>query len=619
MPPSTAFAFRERALPLMARAAGLLAVAASEQAEADALRQTVAKAKGRLALAPDAGAVFEALQARATLRSVGTFERLLTAIMDDVLPGQGAIRLVPQYKGGTTWLDVLLERPEGLEDLLDANGGALTNVASAGLVFAALSRTANRKFVVLDEPDCWLKPDRVGPFLGVIADVSDQAGFQTVFVTHHNLRDLEGRISQVRLCHDSATGRVRADALQPLAHEWGSPAQPGIRAMTLRNFRAHTNTTIPLFPGATALTGDNNVGKSSALVAAFRAICYGESDDTMIRHGEDQATVVVQVENGLSIEWERRRKKSPAVMYRLWEGKELRQESRQPARGKIPDWAETLLRIGPVDGLDIQIRNQKEPVFLLNEPPSRRAQILSVGKEAGYLTGMMQGYRKLQTADQETARHGEARLSRLTYRAELLEPVPELNASVGMLMATAEAQAVAAATADAMRDCLRVVERGESVTAALSCRLGEVSAAWPVTPALGNTAPLEALVARLGRKLAVHPPTVPELPRCPELQATERLVELGQRITKGQRRTSRLLPAMPVLPALAPVEDLSDVVVTLSSALTRSQAAATAARAELESLEQAQAELNKLLDDLGSCPLCGAAFHHHATAETAHA
>lgn len=610
--------FRERLMPMASRAAGLEAVAASERAEAEALRQAVAKAKGRLTLAPDAGAVFEALQARATLRSVGTFERLLTAIMDDVLPGQGMIRLVPQYKSGTTWLDVLLERPEGMEDLLDANGGALTNVASAGLVFAALSRTTNRKFVVLDEPDCWMKPDRVAAFLGVIADVSDQAGFQTVFVTHHSLRALEGRISQVRLYRDTSTGAVRADALQPLAKDWESNAQPGIRALELRNFRAHTDTVIPLFPGATALTGDNNVGKSSALVSAFRAVCYGESDDTMIRHGADQATVVLHLENDKRIEWERRRKKSPSVLYRLWEGDALKQESRQPARGKIPDWAEALLRISPVDGLDIQIRNQKEPVFLLNEPASRRAQILSVGKEAGYLTGMMQSYRKLQTSDQETVRQGEARLSRLEYRAELLGSAPALKAAIDALLAEEAVHAAAAAAVKELETSVRAVERGIAVTTMLHDKLAVLRAAWPTPPALADTSVLETLVAKLGHKLALHPPAVPVMPRSPVLQDTAQLIEIGQRITRGQRRTSKALPEVPKLPALVPVGDLADVVTTLTSAQARFRAANAAAQAEFEGLERAKADLDALRTTLGNCPLCGAAFHDHTAEETVH-
>src|SRR5690606_17040382 len=204
-------------------------------------------------------------------------------ILNDVLPEEGVIRLLTQYKSNATWLDIALEKNGNLEDVVDGNGGAVTNVISAGLRFAALTRTPNRRLMVLDEPDCWLMENRVSAFARVISQVSAQTQTQTFFITHKNPAYFEGHVNLVQFYADDE-GKVKASALAPVVQEWTDDETPGIRALELIDFRRHEHTLVPCYPGATAYIGPNNLGKSTAIVSSFKAVAYGESNDTMIRH-----------------------------------------------------------------------------------------------------------------------------------------------------------------------------------------------------------------------------------------------------------------------------------------------------------------------------------------------
>src|SRR5690606_12576908 len=177
----------------------------------------------------------------------------------------------------------------------------------------------------------------------------------------------------------------------------------------LYNFRKHVNTVIPCFPGATAIVGDNNLGKSTAIVSALKAVAYGESDDSMIHHDAQEAQVIFHLEKGIRIEWVRSRKGARSVVYRVFEGSnpEPIHEGSPKSRNSAPDWIQDLMGVSRVDDLDIQVGNQKLPVFLLNESASRRAQILSLGRESGHLAALMKAYEDLKAQDGVTVKRGE--------------------------------------------------------------------------------------------------------------------------------------------------------------------------------------------------------------------
>jgi len=632
-------AWVERLRVTHARLSGLREAAVRREAE---LIVRVGQAKGRLLLADEVNATLEGLQQRAHQRAVGAFERLLSAILTDVLPGKGAVRLELGTERGAPALDVQIDNAGAREDALEGSGGAVTNVLSAGLRFAALSRTSNRKLMVLDEPDCWLKPERVPAFIRVLAEVAEKTGTQTILISHHEPSLFEGLVSIVRLT-SGAGGVPQTQVVEPRGPAWPDDETPGIRSIRLVNFRAHADTTLPLFPGVTALIGDNDLGKSTLAVAALRAVAYGEADDTLIRHGATEARVIVQLERGRRIEWVRRARGNPRITYALYEHDQLLHEGRPSGRGQVPAWITEALGIARVDELDIQLGSQKAPVFLLNESASTRARLLSVGRESGRLHALIEAYGELKRRDREQVRDGEAEIAALRRRIEASAALPALRERLDELAKSAQDIESLASRLESLGRLLARLDTLEKRRARLE-REAEILSRLPTAlPTLADTQPLARLIrtceqtariARLRRPFtAVSLPELSETGRLaqlianierttriarlrrefttvtlPELADNRRLVEIGQRIAKLARRRAlaQKVPSLPGLPNVIDLAGLSRQIEQIESrqhAVMQLRAAADAATKEAETAHEELAELIEAMG--GQCPVCG--------------
>lgn len=572
------------------------------------LTDEVSQAKARLSLAEEVQHVLRTLQSRAHERSLGAFEKLLTAIVRDVLKEKGDVRLMLAMRGNAPALDVRIDNNGSLEDALDGNGGAVANVLSAGLRFAALSRTGNRRLMVLDEPDCWITPERVPAFVSVIAQVSRAIGVQTFFISHHDSAYFDGRVNVVKFARD-ASGRVCAEALAPVMNQWESDEQEGIRSIELVNFRAHEHTVVPCFPGATAFIGDNDLGKSTAIVASFRAVAYGESDDSMLRHGAEESRIVMHLERGRRVVWTRNPKRNPVVLYQLFDGATLLAEGRPSTRNSAPDWVAAELGIARVDDLDVQLGNQKTPVFLLDQPSSRRAQILSVGRESGHLSALMARYDEVRRADRDRARNGEIELKRVAYAVSCAR---KLDATTGLLEAARPALATLEAVAERSARLANLTNRLTVASQAVARHEAEIAALarLPSAPELSDTAGLERLIARI-RASAARAGVRPQwhAAAAPELFDETRLAALLERIAGAARRAAlleKVPPALPASPALHELEALKrcgERVARAQQGCVQQQAALAQAQRDME---LAHRELEALKEQLGGqCPLCG--------------
>jgi hypothetical protein len=619
---SPAVILRRRFDDLRLRHSKMEGLRQAAQARCAEVETQVGLAKARLLLSDDVNAMLEALQARVHERSVGVFERLLSAILQDVLPEKGNVKLELATERGLPALDVLIDNAGSKEDALEGSGGAVTNVLVTGLRFAALSRTTNRKLVVLDEPDCWLKPERVPAFIRVIAQVAEQANTQTLLVSHHDPALFEGQVNLVKL-QRGAQG-PSAQVIEPRLSAWGEDSTtPGIRSIRLVNFRAHQDTLIPVFPGVTALVGDNDVGKSTAVVSALRAVAYNESDDTVIRHGEQEAQIIIELEAGRKIVWSRKLKGSPKVLYALYEGDALAQEGRPAGRSAVPEWVSSVLGIARVDDLDIQLASQKEPVFLLNESPSTRAQLLSVGRESGRLHQLIEKYGDLKRKDREVSREGEAELVRLRYR---IESSALLSACSARLETQQEKAIELERTSQELEKLEKLAQKTQQLAVRLE-RLRPLLASYtqlPMPPVLEDTHDLARLIGAVDRAARVlKTPRPGEVPVIPELANTQLLAELGVRLSRAQRQllavTSAVSSRLPEAPVLEDGSGLLRQLAKIETLKTSVQSSEVAARdASIES-KDAQAALLKLRDELGaSCPLCGGFLDDEALLQHSH-
>lgn len=608
-------ALRQQLQQALLRAAQLEGVRQADSARLAELTAEVAAAKGRLGLAEEVGRIFDALQQRAHERSVGAFERLLTAILHDVLPDEGVVRLLAQFKSNATWLDVALEKSGGLEDIAEGNGGAVTNVICAGLRFAALSRTTNRRMMVLDEPDCWLKPERVPAFVRVIAQVAAQTQTQTFFITHHEPHLLEGFVNLVKFSADEEN-QVVARLLPPAIADWPDTDMPGIRRIELFNFRRHVHTVVPCYPGATAFIGDNNLGKSTAIVSSFKAVAYGESDDSMIRHGCDEAKIVLHLEQGRRIEWSRSTKRSPTVLYRLFEaGSDTPvHEGRPKSRNQVPDWVSEILGVARVDDLDIQLGSQKSPVFLLNDSAPRRAQILSIGRESSHLKTFMKRYEELRAADREAAKQGELGITKLNYRLGRMTALAGAAETLASLAIESDEMLETLESQDTLKGCIGRLEQNLARTTALEVQCAALSR-LPEVPVLEDTSKLLGLTGTIAAGTARTSVAIPELPQLVTLADTADIERLGLAIRKAQRRVTALadLPeSLPEVPALGDTQAIQTVLGKLSDAMakvTALTAAEACAQQELAAQVRKHEEVVEAMG--GECPLCGSCLDSH--------
>lgn len=689
------------------RFAGLQGQARELQAQKAKLTKSISLAMARIELAPMAAEAFTYLTDKAHRRAVGDFEDLLSAFVDDVIPGAGRIRMEPGTDRGLPSLEIKLLNGGAEESIFEGNGGGLTNVVVAGLGFAALSRTSNRQFMVLDEPDCWLKAVNVPAFTKVIAEVSNPTvdadgviseGVQTLMVSHNDisLMDEGAHIQDLRVeknveafaaklgvdvvytgtpCDcayvvwvDNGRGKPHVEVVyrdDPEADDeqnaltkgypyleaiggaraWTGEAQPGVRWVEVSNLRSHVHTRLDLSSGLNVLAGSVNGGKSTLYFTALRAMAYGKSDDTMIRHGAKELVIRIGLENDVVLEMVRKRRGTPKVQFRRYERGVLVNEGPQEAKGTgVPGFVADILKIAKVDELDIQLRHQKEPVFLLNESGSRQAKLLSVGRESGLLEEVIARQKKQLTDDRANKKREEVELNDVNRTLTVLEPLAGMASLVeiiGGLFEEAQRTGAVAAQARALVARMAPLEDkvkllglvGDELRAApqvptlldvkqlrsLTDRLTSTEQAAqvpdmpgaPVAPDLVRIEPLASLISRIDRtRLQASMPDMPSAPAFPTLVEVRQLLGVISRIEDGAGADVVLaaIPSPPTAPGLIDTLALRETGVKLSTCGAAVKSAEQEDNAAAADSKAAETALHDYQHELGVCPVCSKAF-----------
>lgn len=362
----------------------------------------------------------EKLQIMEHEKSLGAYEDLLTSFLNEVLPGKRKVVLDLKSTRQNPALNVYIEKSPGKkEDVLTGTGGSVTNIIVAGLRIIALLRSNNRKFLVLDEPDCWLEESNIPNFVKVIDELAKVLGIQVFLVSHSKLEDLSSIEHQVTLYQDeNQNGKLGTLWDQDPIWEEGTS---GIKSIHLKNFQAHEDTFIPLSPGVTLFKGKNDIGKS-AVVSALRSIFYGNGDETNIRHDTSKTEVTIEFsDNKRLLIWERKKTGSPKEIYTMYDRDHSGNNPlhRTESASKIPDWLPVETGIGMVGDLDLQLAWQKNPISILGEKPSVRAQALAVGDEADTVQKMMSLSSSNMREAARTVKEGEIKLEKI--RVKLLD------------------------------------------------------------------------------------------------------------------------------------------------------------------------------------------------------
>lgn len=384
----------------------------AQRMRAKHLEEVIAKNKALIALQPEVVEFLEAFQQHSHQKSVGVYEELLSALVNEVLPGNRKIQMQLSTERSLPALEILSVKDGKPEDIMEGSGGSLVNIISAGLRIIALARSSCAPFLLLDEADCWLSPLRVPQFGAIIGQVARDIGIQVLMITHHDARFFDSYAHLLRLV--KRAGNVNVDTLssmgaadsEGLFGEFGNATSPGvpeelsngksylkmkerrIESLILENFMSHKRSELNLASTVTCVTGENDIGKS-AIAAALRSIWYGDSSDSFVRHDEKFLRVTAKLNTGESVVFEHFLKKSPKRRWQIFaNGGQTPIMDASPKHG-TPTWLADIFKVERFEGLDVQLANQKLPVFLLNEAASKRAAILSIGSESNTLQEMI--------------------------------------------------------------------------------------------------------------------------------------------------------------------------------------------------------------------------------------
>ena len=487
-------------------------------ARQDALRAMASAAGERLARQPAIAEFLEEFQNLAHQKAVGAYEELLGALVGDVLPGTRSVKLELTTERGLPGLDISICKDGKLESAMDGSGGAVTNLLSAGLRIIALSRSAQMPFLVLDEPDCWISPARVPRFASVLAQIARLAGMQLVIISHHDPAHFDG-LSKVLRLHKK-NGKIESETI---SMQCGAAPDGDLRLVSLRicDMMSHADTLIEFSPEVTCLTGANDLGKS-AVAAAMKALFYGEMKDSWVSHGKNSSKIEARFSDGHRLVFDFRLSKSPKRRWRLYAPGIAEPLFDTGSKKDAPEWIADFCKIKKDDDLDLHFAHQKTPVFLLDQSPSKKAQILSIGKENSHLQNMVALNSKNASDDKKLLERVHEESETLRRKLILLEKLDALQNDWKSLMAQSEAIVSGSAFIErALAQELRLLALAPACLSPEPA-LPLAPALKPAEHALRKADAADALSRLLSRPALAPAPAAPELSRAAEWIAKAR-------------------------------------------------------------------------------------------------
>lgn len=120
---------------------------------------------------------------------LGLVQEKLTIALQEILDQPVTFHARPDFKRGSATVEFHIERNGNEEDILRGQGGSVANILSVGLrMFAlmTLDEKDHRRFLVLDEQDCWLHPDLVPRLVKMVHEAGQALGFQVLMISHHD-------------------------------------------------------------------------------------------------------------------------------------------------------------------------------------------------------------------------------------------------------------------------------------------------------------------------------------------------------------------------------------------------------------------------------------------------
>ncbi|QDT31677.1 P-loop NTPase family protein [Thalassoglobus polymorphus] len=167
-----------------------------------------------LDIADDVSLALEQLSEELFQQLLGMVQEKLTIALQEILDQPVKFRARPDFKRGAATVEFYMEREGYEEDILRGQGGSVANILSVGLrMFAlmTLDETEHRRFLVLDEQDCWLRPDLVPGLVKMVQEAGQALGFQVLMISHHESSLFEKFADRIYRLSLNSEGSIQAE------------------------------------------------------------------------------------------------------------------------------------------------------------------------------------------------------------------------------------------------------------------------------------------------------------------------------------------------------------------------------------------------------------------------
>lgn len=617
---------------LWRKQAALEAVQSNLQGQLDKVTDAWKAAESYLQYRDEVTEALNALSVRAQARTRDVFEGLLTTLIREVMPEKtDQVRLTSGLRNHKRTLEVDVEVDGHVENVFKDKGGAYKNLISMGLRFIVLSRSANRRFLVFDEADCWLSPKHIPTVARLVYELSHRIGVQVIYISHHDSDFFKGLAKTVNLSIQD--GAIMADVgEEPPLPEFKADIDQdenaelteglGLEYIRLVNFKGHESTLIPLSPRVTVISGQNDIGKS-AVIQAVECVIENAGRTGVIRRGMPSCEVEIGLEGGMSLSWQYRRTGAKKTRYTLTSptGEVVEQYDRAT---EPPPWINDYLGMAPVGGFNLHLQRQTEPNFLIDDglPSTRRAELLSLGHEAFQIQQMIRLHSEKVDRLRRESNQAQKSMAELKNTMQALADLPRVTGVLNSL--------------DYDRELLSIRCEGQTLLGNAIVALSALSAKkalfdtldgckMPERPELADVGPLKEAAERLGKSTKrlqdLSPLAELSIPQAPVLKDTESLVEAGKKLAEAQRRLA-LFESLPAhgealkAPELADTHKLGQKIEALAQAALKQRQCHEHLEVARKELAACQEEKSKLVEELGGlCPACDKPMagegHHH--------
>lgn len=383
-----------------------------------------------------------------------------------------------------------------------------------------------------------------------------------------------------------------------------------IKRIELINFMSHRHTVIEPAKGLTVIVGENNTGKS-ALISALQVLCRNAPGDYMVSHGERECIIRVVTEEEDEIEWKR---KNRTVSYVI-NGTDIHRLG-----GGVPDALHERLRLGLVetegDPFEIHFGEQKKPIFLLNESPSRRATFFASSSDTIKLIEMQNLHRRnvqdAKTLENELVRREAElhdRMGKLVSIDALGQFIDDLEKQYGDIADDMDAAVRLYEKIDALEYAREVVSRFIAMASA--------TAFLSPPPSFSDTAGIKDLIEKIvalsirrdknADRIEAYRPLAPP----PEMADVSTVGAIIRRFEKGLSDVMYYEVAAGSVSMLTPPPEMADVD-WLRNHIRKMTAAAADCKSQKDAVEKSNreiAEAGRLLaaciEKQRICPTCG--------------